>query len=470
MSFHIIVALQGGRDAESGIARIETSLARTTDASGRARDALGRFAATGADAGAKVAKGAEDAARAHDRARDAAAGQGDALTKLLHLAEAYLAIHQAKEVVDGYVEISNKLRVVATDQGNLNGLLEATLGIAQDTRTQWETVTSTYQRLSNVTHGLGLSQKQVLDLTRELAIGAKISGASAQESAMAQAELTHAFATGALQGREFRVLMRDVPALLHELQLASGKTGAEFAEMGKHGQITAKLLIDWFGKAGPALDDKFGRTIPTIADGFTRIHNAAEAFFGDAAVASGTLGTLGAAMAFVADHFEAFAKAALGVAEALLGLLVIEKIVALVKALTVAIAANPLGAILTALTIGISLLRQFGDQIETHIPIWTNVKGVFVTVGDELDALWAQFQKLGAEILAFLGEAWRALTQSFHDGLDSTGMEFSLSTALRLVAGFVGAVRGLFQVMAQDSDKSFALMAYTMTELMVTAA
>lgn len=218
------------------------------------------------------------------------------LTWPIHLAEAYVAVHQVKEVVDGYVEISNRLRVVASDQDNLNGLLEATLGIAQDTRSAWDTVSSTYQRLSNVTHGLGLSQQQVLDLTRELAIGAKISGASAQESAAAQAELTHAFATGALQGREFRVLMRDVPALMHELQVASSKTGAEFAEMGKHGQITAQLLIDWFGKAEPALTEKFGRTVPTIADGFTRIHNAAQAFFGDAAVASGTLGTLSAAM------------------------------------------------------------------------------------------------------------------------------------------------------------------------------
>src|SRR5262249_12121886 len=160
--------------------------------------------------------------------------------------------------------------------------IEATFHVAQETRSEWETVTNTYQRLSNVTKGLGLSQQEVINLTRELAIGSKVSGASAAESAAAQAELTHAFATGALQGREYRVLMKDVPALMHELQVASGKTGSEFAEMGKHGQITARLLIDWFGKAGPALQEKFGRTIPTIAEGFQLIRNAAEKFFGEA--------------------------------------------------------------------------------------------------------------------------------------------------------------------------------------------
>jgi hypothetical protein len=113
-----------------------------------------------------------------------------------------------------------------------------------------------------------------------------------------------------------------------------------------------QTIAEWFTKK-PAATKAFADTLPTISEGFTMIKNSAEKFFGSAAVGTGLMGSLSAAMKFVADHFDAFGKTALAVGEALIGLFVIEKIIVLVKALTVAIAANPIGLLLTAIVVGI---------------------------------------------------------------------------------------------------------------------
>lgn len=369
---------------------------------------------------------------------DAMDGAADSIGRIVEALALIEGARQLEEMVDGYTEMSNRLRVVATDQSNLNGLLQATLSVAQDTRTSWDDVVSTYQRLSNVTKALGLSQQDVLDLEREMAEAGKVSGASARESGMAMAELTHAFATGVVQGREFRVLMRDVPQMMHELQVASGKTSSEFAEMGKHGQITAQLLIDWFGKAKQDISDKFGQTVPTISDELTRLHNAAEQFFGSTATGTGVMRALTDAMNFVIEHFETFGKVLLGVGEALLGLYVIEKVIGLVKALTAAVAANPLGALVIAATTAVMVLRQFGDQIDIDA-------GGVAKLSDVFEVLWDDIKKVASAVVDFVENAWSKLTSAFSGGLDSEGIELSLRNVLLFIASFADAAIGIFR-------------------------
>ncbi len=470
--FGLRIEAQGADGARAGVRAVSDELRGAEAAATRARGALASAGASGSAAG-------EQAARGLDKARLAADGAGESINHLIQIAMGFIAVHKLEELADGYIETSNRIRAVSTDQANLNGLMDATFRVAQDARASWEDVATTYQRLGTVTKGLGLSQKDVIDLTEEMAMAAKVGGATNREAGASMAELTHAFATGALQGREFRVLMRDTPALMKELQLASGKTGGEFAEMGKKGQISATMIVDWFGKAAPSIREKFGNTIPTIAEGFTQIENAARKFFGEAAVGSGLMAELSKAMRFIADNFADFAKVAIAAGEAVIALYAIEKLIALfgalaagAKALALSINSGPLAALnalVTGLLVGVLLLRQFGDQLETGKAVMTGTGAVVITVADNLNALWGQLKQLGSEIMTFLGEAWRALTGAMEDGISTKGIGDSLSGALRLVSGFVGGVREMFHLMATDSDKTWALMAYGLVEAMTRA-
>lgn len=424
------------------------------DSQGRFRDAQGRFLAVGMSAQDAGGKMKEMGDKGEEAGKKIAKGADDAHSSVMGLvaaAAAYVTGHQLMDLADGYTEIGNRLRVVAKDTDNFNGLMDATFAISQETRIGWDAVTNTYQRLSNVTKGLGLSQKEVLALTDEMAKGAKVSGANTQEASAAMSELNHAFATGSLQGREYRVLMRDVPALMHELQVASGKTGSEFAEMGKHGKVTGQLLIDWFAKASDSINEKFGKVVPTIADEFTKIHNAAEKFFGETATGTGILNTIKGVLDYVATHFETFGKILLGVGQAIVGLYVINKVIGLVQLLNAAIAANPFMALIVVITTVVMLLRQFGDQINID-------SGGVAKMSDVLAVLWGYIKDIAASIYEFLDGAWHALSSAFSDGIDATGIELSLKNVLIFIAGFVDAGIGIFKLMGHAIAGVFAVV------------
>jgi hypothetical protein len=154
----------------------------------------------------------------------------------------------------------------------------------------------------------------------------------------------------------------------------------------------------------------------------------------------------------------------------LIGLYVIQKVIALVNMLTVAIARNPIGALLVALTVGISLLRQFGDQMETSATAMTSTGAVAVTVGDYLRALWDDIKALGAGIMEFLEGAWGALTNAFSDGVDGSGMELSLKNVLLFMASFVDAAISLFTGLKETVVALFKGIPLTIGEAFVSIA
>ena len=95
---------------------------------------------------------------------------------------------------------SNKLRQVSTDGANLVATQEAVYASAQKTRSGMDEVATLYTRTSMATKALGLSQREVMNLTEEVAMAMKLSGASVQECSSAVRQLSQAFNKGKLDG------------------------------------------------------------------------------------------------------------------------------------------------------------------------------------------------------------------------------------------------------------------------------
>jgi len=240
---------------------------------GKSLDALEQ---RGKAAGTAISSGARQGSIEMDKAKRSAEGLSGEMQRMVGFAKALGAIALAKQVADlsdGYTTLQNRLRSVSDSQKDLNNLMRNTHTIADATRSDWKAVGEAYVRFRVATRDLGISQQQLLGLTETMSKGLRLGGASAQEANMSMMELSHAFQTGSLTGREFRVLMKDASPLMAELAKASGHTAAEFAEMGKHGKISAELLVEWFGKAKEAIDEKFAKTVPTISDQWQVFHN-----------------------------------------------------------------------------------------------------------------------------------------------------------------------------------------------------
>lgn len=396
----------------------------------------------------KARAGAAEAGKALD---DVAKHGKDLELTLAHVFEFYAVKEAVTELIhlgDAYTGIQNKLRSVATSQSNLNALSEATFQVAQDTRMEWDEVANVYQRVAKATEHLGYTQKDVLDLTQTITQALIVAGATQQEAAMSLMEITHGFELGVLTGREFRVLLKDMTPVITPLAKALGMTRSEFVELGKHGKLTAQMLGTAFKNAAPEIQAAFEKMVPTIAQSFTALENAAKKFFGESGTDSGVLGGISNAIMFVAHHFEEFGKVILALIQVLGVYFAIQGVgvaISAIKALGVAVMANPLMALLLALTGAVALLRQFGDQIALTTTTMNGTQVVVHTLGDAFRAIWDELVRAKDAVIEFLHEGWDMLTQAFSDGIDTAGISFSLNDALHLIMSFAYAAVEIFQ-------------------------
>jgi tape measure domain-containing protein len=343
-------------------------------------------------------------------------------------------------LVDTYTSLRNKLNVVSKDQANLNGLMDATFAIAQKTRTSWDATGQMFSRMAMNSKQLGASQVELLSFTESLNKAIVIGGATATEASAGLLQLSQGMASGALKGDELRAVLEELPIVADVIANKLHVTRGQLRQMGTDGKITGKVILDAFKDARVELDEKFAKTVPTIAQSFDMIKNAAEKFFGEAGTGSGVLAGLAKALKFVSDHFDTIGKVILAVGQAFLGLYALKGIVSLFRSLYLVIAANPFTAFIVAVVTVIMLLRQFGDQIKLS-------SDGAATLGDLLRVIWYTLVEIGKAIYNFVEDSWTKLTTAFSEGLDGEGIEFSIKNVLIFIAAFVDAAIGLFRLL-----------------------
>lgn len=418
------------------------------------------------DANAAVT-GTRQVERALDRTKSKAMEVNRAIRNLFGFFVVKEAVMGLYQLSDGYTVLQNRLRSVAKDTANLNGLTEATYKIAQETRSSWSATAELYARVARNSQGVGASQQDLLTVTRALNQAMIVGGATSMEASAGLVQLSQGLASGTLRGDELRAVLEQLPVVADTIAKHLKVTRGELRDLGKAGRIGAKDVIDAFKEAAPELEKEFAKTVPTIAQSFDMLKNAAEKFFGESGTGAGVLQGLARAIIFVSEHMETFGKVLLAVAEVLGAFLIIRTVIKLVEMLTVALMANPFVALAVAIALAISLLRQFGDEINTHMKIWQNVEGHFVTVGDILHVLWEDFKKLISIIGEFVSDAWQSLTGAFSDGISSEGIEGSLRNILVFIAGFVGSAVGLFTQVKEKAMSIFGGLAVTVGEAFI---
>ncbi len=185
---------------------------------------------------------------------------------------------------------------------------------------------------------------------------------------------------------------------------------------------------------------KEGGILRMVIDGVVAAFSAGVAVFG-----------------FVADNIDLITVAAYAASPALLATfgptmltgirtfatLIATQAVGAVKALTVAIAANPIGALVTALAAGVGYLITFRDQIR---PLANEI----ATLGDYFQALWEMIVNGGQQVLGWALGFWPQLTDGA--GTAWEGLVTGATTAFQLVGTalrnavnmWVGLYKGAF--------------------------
>jgi tape measure domain-containing protein len=350
---------------------------------------------------------------------------------------AYTVIHQVTQAViqsiDSWIMMSNRLRQVSTDSLNLVETQDAVYAAAQRTRSGMEDIATLYTRTAMATEKLGLSQKEVMDITETVAMAMKLNGGSVQETASAMRQLSQAFNKGKLDGDEFRSIMENAPQLQKLFADSLGVTKGALMQMASDGTLTLDILIKALQEGGDALREDFAGSLPTIAEGFQYVGNSFTQFVGKLNEATGFSQGFYRAMQLIGDNID-IVIAALGVVAiaiaAAFGPTVVSMLVAFGGAVLVAL--GPIGLVvagLSAVAAGILVwrgrTRSATDAAIEHRAIIASIVDAYEE-GDGAVAGWADRIE-GAtrtQVLASMTEA-NELLADMRKNIELTGNEWT---------------------------------------------
>lgn len=466
----------GGRVVKRNLDEIGNAAVTMEKKVDSANISLARMASGANDNLKRVSQSAQAAGGNLGRLQTMMAGLGSAIritiASLVTMA-GILATIAAASIVGNFIKLSDtfknmtsQLRLVTSGTAELADTQEKLFQVAQRTRSSYESTTTLYARLARSASALGLSQKDLLQITENINKTFQISGASADEAKNSIKQLAQGLASGALRGDEFNAVAESAPRLLQavaeHLKMGVGQLRAYAAE----GKITAKVLSEALLAATDKLNKEFDLMGVTIGQAMTVLGNSVlravgqmdEALGISDAIASGIIAiskaidglgdTLSAAAPYLAIIGTGLALAFGPTIVATVGGLAIAIGVGLVEAISAASVAmvafsmsNPFTAILLAITTAVAAIYHFRDEIQKAlgIDVMAIIKdtvnyliGSFVAAWEDIKALWNAFpDMLGA---AFVGgvniaiEQLNRLTEKFTaainliiDGLNLVG-------------------------------------------------
>jgi tape measure domain-containing protein len=161
------------------------------------------------------------------------------------LAAAYIGLQTAKAIIgiaDDYTKLTSQLKLATRSQTEFSDAFNNVKQISSTAQAGLSETAVLYARISNATRELGANQTTVAAITESIALGLKVSGATASEASSAMLQLSQAFGSGVLRGEEFNAVNEAAPRLMKALADGMGVPIGKLRNLASEGKITSDIL------------------------------------------------------------------------------------------------------------------------------------------------------------------------------------------------------------------------------------
>jgi lambda family phage tail tape measure protein len=268
---------------------------------------------------------------------------------------ASIGLRELARASDQFQLLRDRLKVFSDSAEDARMQFTQLIQAARLTRSSVNDLGAVFTRFKIATDGLGISNDAILATTIALQQSFRLSGASVAEAASATLQLSQAFSLGRLQGQELRAVLLSNSVLTRILREEFEGTGLSLKELGEQGRLTIDRVLNAILKNFKQLNTEagglgttFGQTLTIAFDAFrlrvdklNQSLNLSENFRKFTFALIDNLDIVGSAITSITT---------LIVAQS------IPKIIASLKALTVAISTNPIGLLLSVIAGAITFL------------------------------------------------------------------------------------------------------------------
>jgi len=213
-------------------------------------------------------------------------------------------VRALSQQADEWSQLNSALRQVTQTEEELVSVRERLFEVSQDTRTDLTATVDLYAKVARNTKELGLSQQEVIDITRTVSQSFQISGASATEAAGGTRQFAQALASGVLRGDEFNSVMENAPRLAEALAASLGVSTGELRAMAEQGELTADKLVNALSGQATDIAAEYEKVTPTIASAITTVENAWLQYIGTADDAGSVSAEVSDALMSLAENMD----------------------------------------------------------------------------------------------------------------------------------------------------------------------
>lgn len=175
---------------------------------------------------------------------------------------------------DSLTGLQNKLSLVTQEGQSTSDAFNVVAKSALMLGAPLKDVGDLFFRVANNTKDLSLTQREQIGITETLIKGFQLTGASMAEVQGGVIQLGQAFAQGVLRGDELNSVMESLPMVADALATKFGVQRGALKALGEQGRITSKDLKDAIQSSGVAIDEAWGKRIPSITENFNRMQTA----------------------------------------------------------------------------------------------------------------------------------------------------------------------------------------------------
>ena len=215
---------------------------------------------------------------------------------------------EALKTADAYVAMSNTLKQSTASAEELQAVQQALIAQAADTSGTVEQATASFNKLHDVTEGLGLSQQGLIDLSKTLTETMRLSGMNAEGAQAGIDGFANAIEDGTVSLKEFKTLVQDSPETIKALAEGLGKSKDELRLLAQQGKLTSEMMVQGLGNAASDVDKRFGQMAPTVADALASVKSSFGAMIGELNEGAGITAGIALGLKDLAELFRGMAK------------------------------------------------------------------------------------------------------------------------------------------------------------------
>ena len=196
------------------------------------------------------------------------------LKNILVAVASSVVIKQFLDLSNAYQNLQNRLKLVTTSTQELVFVQEKLFEVAQRTRGGFSETVELYQKLALQAKNLSLRQQDLIQITENVNKVIAIAGVDAVQASAGILQLSQAFASGRLQGDEFRSISENIPPLLDIFAKQLGVTRGELKKLGSEGKITSDVIATALLNNTEKLNSQFSQLSPTIGQATITVGNS----------------------------------------------------------------------------------------------------------------------------------------------------------------------------------------------------